>query len=105
MSSESGIKTFRDSGGLSEEYEVTEDATPMAWQKKRELVIRFYNGVPDDWSVSHCDREANTLKLAKGKRRIVLDFKKHQDIKYGVFKISAILKKKHLSLYQGQEFF
>jgi len=43
MSSESGIKTFRDSGGLWEEYEVTEVATPMAWQKNRELVLRFYN--------------------------------------------------------------
>jgi NAD-dependent deacetylase len=43
MSSESGIKTFRDSGGLWEEYEVTEVATPMAWLKNRDLVLRFYN--------------------------------------------------------------
>jgi NAD-dependent deacetylase len=43
MSSESGIKTFRDSGGLWEEYDVTEVATPMAWVKNRELVLRFYN--------------------------------------------------------------
>lgn len=43
MSSESGIKTFRDSGGLWEEYEVTEVATPMAWSKNRDLVLRFYN--------------------------------------------------------------
>ena len=43
MSSESGIRTFRDSGGLWEEYEVTEVATPMAWAKNRELVLRFYN--------------------------------------------------------------
>ena len=43
MSSESGIKTFRDSGGLWEEYEVTEVATPMAWWKNKELVLRFYN--------------------------------------------------------------
>jgi NAD-dependent deacetylase len=43
MSSESGIKTFRDSGGLWEEYDVTEVATPMAWAKNRELVLRFYN--------------------------------------------------------------
>ena len=43
MSSESGIKTFRDSGGLWEEYEVTEVATPMAWWKNRDLVLRFYN--------------------------------------------------------------
>jgi len=43
MSSESGIRTFRDSGGLWEEYEVTEVATPMAWERNRELVLRFYN--------------------------------------------------------------
>lgn len=43
MSSESGIRTFRDSGGLWEEYDVTEVATPMAWLKNQELVLRFYN--------------------------------------------------------------
>ncbi len=43
MSSESGIKTFRDSGGLWEEYDVSEVATPEAWQRNRELVLRFYN--------------------------------------------------------------
>jgi NAD-dependent deacetylase len=43
MSAESGIKTFRESGGLWEEYEVTEVATPMAWWKNQDLVLRFYN--------------------------------------------------------------
>jgi NAD-dependent deacetylase len=43
MSSESGIKTFRDSGGLWEEYDVAEVATPEAWMKNRDLVLRFYN--------------------------------------------------------------
>jgi NAD-dependent deacetylase len=43
MSSESGIKTFRDSGGLWEEYDVAEVATPQAWKKNRDLVLRFYN--------------------------------------------------------------
>jgi NAD-dependent deacetylase len=43
MSSESGIKTFRDSGGLWEEYDVSEVATPQAWMKNRDLVLRFYN--------------------------------------------------------------
>lgn len=43
MSSESGIKTFRDSGGLWEEYDVNEVATPMAWAGNRDLVLRFYN--------------------------------------------------------------
>jgi len=43
MSSESGIKTFRDSGGLWEEYDVSEVATPQAWVRNRDLVLRFYN--------------------------------------------------------------
>lgn len=43
MSAESGIRTFRDSRGLWEEYDVTEVATPMAWAKNRDLVLRFYN--------------------------------------------------------------
>jgi len=43
MSSESGIRTFRDTGGLWEEYDVTEVATPEAWMRNRDLVLRFYN--------------------------------------------------------------
>ena len=43
MSAESGIKTFRDSGCLWEEYDVMEVATPMAWWKNPDLVLRFYN--------------------------------------------------------------
>jgi NAD-dependent deacetylase len=43
MSSESGIKTFRDSDGLWEEYDVNEVATPMGWRKDMDLVLRFYN--------------------------------------------------------------
>jgi NAD-dependent deacetylase len=43
MSSESGIRTFREAGGLWEEYDVTEVASPMGWWKNRDLVLRFYN--------------------------------------------------------------
>jgi NAD-dependent deacetylase len=43
MSAESGIKTFRDSDGLWEEYRVEEVATPEAWQRDPHLVQRFYN--------------------------------------------------------------
>jgi NAD-dependent deacetylase len=43
ISAESGLKTFRDSDGLWEGYEVTEVATPGAWKKDPELVLRFYN--------------------------------------------------------------
>jgi NAD-dependent deacetylase len=43
ISAESGISTFRDNGGLWDKYDVREVATPEAWQKNQELVLRFYN--------------------------------------------------------------
>lgn len=43
ISAESGIRTFRDNGGLWEEHDVTQVATPMAWARDPELVLRFYN--------------------------------------------------------------
>lgn len=43
MSAESGLKTFRDNGGLWEEHDVYEVATPEAWAKNPELVLKFYN--------------------------------------------------------------
>jgi NAD-dependent deacetylase len=43
ISAESGIKTFRDSDGLWEEYHIMEVATPKGWEKNRELVLNFYN--------------------------------------------------------------
>jgi NAD-dependent deacetylase len=43
MSQESGIRTFRDMGGLWEEYDISEVATPEAWERNPELVMRFYN--------------------------------------------------------------
>jgi NAD-dependent deacetylase len=43
ISAESGIKTFRDSGGLWEEYNIKDVATPEAWEKDQKLVLGFYN--------------------------------------------------------------
>lgn len=43
MSAESGLRTFREMGGLWEEYDVYEVASPGGWEKDRELVLRFYN--------------------------------------------------------------
>lgn len=43
MSAESGIKTFRDAGGLWEEYKIEEVATYSAWTKNQKLVLDFYN--------------------------------------------------------------
>ncbi len=43
MSAESGIPTFRGAGGLWENHRVEDVASPAAWAKNRELVLRFYN--------------------------------------------------------------
>jgi NAD-dependent deacetylase len=43
MSAESGIKTFRDSNGLWEDYNIHDIATPEAWGKNSDLVNEFYN--------------------------------------------------------------
>lgn len=43
ISAESGLKTFRDSGGLWEGYAIEEVATPEAFNRYPERVLRFYN--------------------------------------------------------------
>lgn len=43
MSAESGISTFRDSGGLWDKYPVEDVATPEGFERNPELVLDFYN--------------------------------------------------------------
>ena len=43
ISAESGIPTFRDSGGLWEGHRVEDVATPEGWHKNKEIVLEFYN--------------------------------------------------------------
>ncbi|HKL03845.1 MAG TPA: Sir2 family NAD-dependent protein deacetylase, partial [Cryomorphaceae bacterium] len=43
VSAESGIDTFRDSGGLWEKHAIEDVATPEAWHRNRDLVMDFYN--------------------------------------------------------------
>jgi NAD-dependent deacetylase len=43
ISAESGIRTFRDSGGLWEQFRIEDVATPEAWKKNQALVLEFYN--------------------------------------------------------------
>lgn len=43
ISAESGIATFRDSGGLWEGHKVEDVATPEGWRRNPELVLDFYN--------------------------------------------------------------
>lgn len=43
ISAESGIKTFRDSGGLWENHRIEDVASPEGWQRNPKLVLDFYN--------------------------------------------------------------
>jgi len=43
ISAESGIRTFRDAGGLWEGYRIEDVATPEAWHRNPEVVLEFYN--------------------------------------------------------------
>lgn len=43
ISAESGLKTFRDSDGLWEGYDIEDVATPEAFARNPELVLEFYN--------------------------------------------------------------
>lgn len=43
ISAESGLKTFRDSDGLWEGYNIEDVATPEAWRRNPVMVQQFYN--------------------------------------------------------------
>ncbi len=43
ISAESGLKTFRDTDGLWEEYRIEDVATYEAWTRNQALVLEFYN--------------------------------------------------------------
>jgi NAD-dependent deacetylase len=43
ISAESGLRTFRDSDGLWEGYDIYEVASPRGWAKDPKLVLDFYN--------------------------------------------------------------
>lgn len=52
VSAESGLKTFRDSDGLWNGYDVYEVATPEGFQKNPQLVLDFYNARRKDVAVA-----------------------------------------------------
>ncbi len=53
ISAESGLKTFRDSDGLWNGYNIEDVATPRAWQKNKQLVLDFYNMRRKDVALAH----------------------------------------------------
>jgi len=67
ISAESGIKTFRDMGGLWEEYDVMEVASPEGWIKNQELVLRFYNERRKQ--LEHVQPNAGHIALAKAEEK------------------------------------
>lgn len=70
ISAESGLKTFRDSGGLWEEYSIEDVATPEAFQRNPELVLRFYN-----------ERRRQVLKAQPNKaHKAIADLEKKYDV-------------------------
>ena len=70
MSAESGISTFRDAGGLWEQYPVEQVATPEGYAANPELVINFYN-----------DRREQLLKVKPNRGHILLaELEKHFNV-------------------------
>lgn len=45
ISAESGFSTFRDNGGYWDKYDPQDVATPEGWQRDRQYVLDFYNGL------------------------------------------------------------
>ena len=43
ISAESGLSTFRDKGGLWEQFDIEDVATPEAWERNQAQVREFYN--------------------------------------------------------------
>jgi len=63
ISAESGLRTFRDMGGLWHEYSIEEVATPEGWRANPELVLRFYN----ERRQGVLDAQPNAAHIAIGK--------------------------------------
>lgn len=70
MSAESGISTFRDSGGLWEKYAIEDVATPEAWRINPDLVTDFYN-----------QRRKQIMETEPNKaHRIIANLEKNHDV-------------------------
>lgn len=70
ISAESGLATFRDSGGLWEGYRVEDVATPEAWHKDKGLVLLFYNE----------RRKKAREAIPNQGHKILADLEKHFDV-------------------------
>lgn len=63
LSQESGIPTFRDAGGLWENYAIEDVATPLGWERNPQLVLDFY--AQRFWQMSKIEPNAAHYALAQ----------------------------------------
>ena len=90
ISAESGLKTFRDSGGLWEGYDPMQVASAEGWQKNPGLVLDFYNdrreklrdaspneahrllaGLKDSWTVDVITQNVDNLHERAGSTHVL----------------------------------
>ena len=90
ISTESGLKTFRDSGGLWEGYDPMQVASAEGWQKNPGLVLDFYNdrreklrdaspneahrllaGLEDSWTVDVITQNVDNLHERAGSTHVL----------------------------------
>lgn len=70
ISAESGLRTFRDQGGLWEDYRIEDVATPEAWRRNPALVQTFYN-----------ERRKQVLEAKPNKaHELIVELEKHFDV-------------------------
>ncbi|MCD6064396.1 MAG: NAD-dependent deacetylase [Flavipsychrobacter sp.] len=70
VSAESGLRTFRDSDGLWEGYNIEDVATPRAWRRDPQLVLDFYNM-----------RRANVLEAQpNAAHKVLAELEEHFDV-------------------------
>lgn len=70
VSAESGLRTFRDSDGLWEQYRIEDVATPEAFARDPEMVLRFY----DQRRQQLLDAQPNAAHLA------IAELERHFDV-------------------------
>jgi NAD-dependent deacetylase len=65
ISAESGVRTFRDAGGLWEEHRFEDVASPEAWERDPALVWRFYSQRRNELEVNGVKPNAAHVALAE----------------------------------------
>jgi NAD-dependent deacetylase len=70
ISAESGLGTFRDSGGLWENFRIEDVATPEAWRANPALVLEFYN----------LRRKANNEATPNDAHKVLAELEAHFDV-------------------------